>query len=188
MKLQVHYSNPRFFAATHEHYCCFIVQRAGLVKLKKVLRAVHKQFSCPPPEVLSEKSVDLYLEDPDFDEDKLREMIKSATSAEQVVNYALHSRRKEGSAILKAGGSVKIESDSPAASKPSSALSSCKIPDRCLPGAGAEAENGLYSIVYENLYYLVAQVLYLPPLCSFSEHPNCPAGASYSHSSLCFGL
>jgi len=148
-------------AATHEHYCCFIVQRAGLVKLKKVLRAVHKQFSCPPPEVLSEKSVDLYLEDPDFDEEKLRDMIKSCTSAEQVVNYALHSRRKEGSTISKSGALVKIESDAPAASK----ASSCKISDRCLSGAGDEAENGPYITVYENLYYLVAQVLYLPPLC-----------------------
>lgn len=137
------------------------------MKLKKVLRAVHKQFSCPPPEVLSEKSVDLYLEDPDFDEDKLRGTIKSGASAEQVVNYALHSRRQEGSAISKSGALVKIESDIPAASKASSASSSCKIPDRFLRGAGAEVESGPYITVYSNLYYLVAQVLYLPPLHLF---------------------
>lgn len=132
--------------------------RAGLMKLKKVLRAVHKQFSCPPPEVLAEKSVDLYLEDPDFDEDKLRDMIKSGTSAEQVINHALHSRRQEGSVIPKSGAVVKIESDTLATSKSSSTSSSCKIPERCLSGAGAETENDLYIKVYENLYYLVAQV------------------------------
>lgn len=134
------------------------VQRAGLLKLKKVLRAVHKQFSCPPPEFLSEKSVDLYLEDPDFDEDKLRHMINSASSPEQVVNFALHSRRKENLSISKSGALVKIDIDAPAATKVSSAISSSKTPDRCLPGAGAEAENGPYTIVYENLYHLVAQV------------------------------
>jgi hypothetical protein len=128
------------------------------MKLKKVLRAVHKQFSCPPPEVLAEKSVDLYLEDPDFDEDKLRDMIKSGTSAEQVINHALHSRRQ---------AVVKIESDTLATSKSSSTSSSCKIPERCLSGAGAETENDLYIKVYENLYYLVAQVLYLPPQCLY---------------------
>jgi hypothetical protein len=137
------------------------------MKLKKVLRAVHKQFSCPPPEVLAEKSVDLYLEDPDFDEDKLRDMIKSGTSAEQVINHALHSRRQEGSVIPKSGAVVKIESDTLATSKSSSTSSSCKIPERCLSGAGAETENDLYIKVYENLYYLVAQVLYLPPQCLY---------------------
>lgn len=157
----------RGFAATHEHSCCFNLQRAGLVKLKKVLRAVYKQFSSPPSELLSEKSVDLYLEDPDFEEDKVRDMIKSGTSAEQVVNHALHSRRHEGSAISKSGALVKIDSDTPTAFKASSASTSCKIPDRCFPGAGSEAENSPYITVYENLYYLVAQVLYLPPLCLF---------------------
>lgn len=137
------------------------------MKLKKVLRAVHKQFSCPPPEVLSEKSVDLYLEDPDFDEDKLRDLIKSGTSAEQVVNYALHSRREVDSAILKSGSLLKIESDAPAHSNFSTASSSCKIPDKFLPGAGVEAENGPYTTVYANLYYLVAQVLFLPALRLF---------------------
>ncbi|KAG0581073.1 hypothetical protein KC19_4G222800 [Ceratodon purpureus] len=132
--------------------------RAGLAKLKKVLRAVHKQFSCPPPEVLAEKSVDLYLEDPEFDEDKLRDMIISGTSAEQVINHALHSRRQQGSVIPKSGAVVKIESDAPSTSKPSSASSSCTIPERGLSGAGAEKENDPYIKVYENLYYLVAQV------------------------------
>ena len=134
------------------------------MKLKKVLRAVHKQFSCPPAEVLSEKSVDLYLEDPDFDEDKLRDMIISGKSAEQVVNYALHSRRQGGSVISKSGVVVKIESDTPDTSKPSSASSACKVPERFLPGAGAETETDPYIKVYENLYYLVAQVFYLSSL------------------------
>lgn len=151
----------RGFTPRHEYQFGSFLQRAGLAKLKKVLRAVHKQFSCPPPEVLAEKSVDLYLEDPDFDEDKLRDMIISGTSAEQVINHALHSRRQQGSVIPKSGAVVKIESDT---SKPSSASSSCKIPERDLPGAGAETENDPYIKVYENLYYLVAQVLYLPPL------------------------
>ena len=135
------------------------------------MRAVHKQFSCPPPEVLAEKSVDLYLEDPEFDEDKLRDMIISGTSAEQVINHALHSRRQQGSVIPKSGAVVKIESDAPATSKPSSASSSCTIPERGLSGAGAEKENDPYIKVYENLYYLVAQVLYLPPLCLCSTPP-----------------
>ncbi|XP_024373289.1 calcineurin-binding protein 1 isoform X1 [Physcomitrium patens] len=132
--------------------------RAGLMKLKKVLRAIHKQFSCPPPDVLSEKSVDMYLEDPDFDEDKLRDMVKSGTSAELVVNFALHSKRREGFASSKSSSLVKIECETPATSKASSASPSCKVPERSLPGASAEKESVSYTNVYENLYYLVAQI------------------------------
>lgn len=128
------------------------------MKLKKVLRAIHKQFSCPPPDVLSEKSVDMYLEDPDFDEDKLRDMVKSGTSAELVVNFALHSKRREGFASSKSSSLVKIECETPATSKASSASPSCKVPERSLPGASAEKESVSYTNVYENLYYLVAQV------------------------------
>lgn len=132
------------------------------MKLKKVLRAVHKQFSSPPPEVLAEKSVNPFLEDPDFDEDKLREMINSHTNAEQVVKYALQTGRQDAlktkthmkspmKSPMKSGGDVSASSQG--FSIPSSS-SVEEIPFR----SGAEVEDSPYSKVYENLYYLIAQV------------------------------
>ncbi|KAF8407122.1 hypothetical protein HHK36_006247 [Tetracentron sinense] len=45
--------------------------RAGLVKLRRVLRAIRKHFPQPPEDVLNENSVDRFLDNPDLCEDKL---------------------------------------------------------------------------------------------------------------------
>lgn len=62
--------------------------RAGLVKLRKVLRAIRKQFPQPPEEVLNRNAVDAFLEDPDFSEEKLRNLVMSGGNRIHIVNYA----------------------------------------------------------------------------------------------------
>ncbi|KAM7493376.1 hypothetical protein LguiB_027985 [Lonicera macranthoides] len=47
--------------------------RTGLVKLRKVLRAIRKHFPQPPEDVLSGNAIDKFLDDPDLCEDKLSE-------------------------------------------------------------------------------------------------------------------
>lgn len=46
-------------------------QRTGLVKLRRVLRAIRKHFPQPPEDVLAGNAIDKFLDDPDVCEDKL---------------------------------------------------------------------------------------------------------------------
>ncbi|CAN5976218.1 unnamed protein product [Sphagnum jensenii] len=104
--------------------------RAGLVKLKKVLRAVYKQFLCPPGDFLADNSVEPFLEDPDFDEDKLQAMIAAGTSAEEVIRFALQSGRLSQHEETSSYDKTKLQMK----------------------------ETHPYFKVYENLYYLLVQV------------------------------
>lgn len=48
-------------------------QKTGLVKLRRVLRAIRKHFPQPPEEVLVGNAIDKFFDDPDLCEDKLSE-------------------------------------------------------------------------------------------------------------------
>lgn len=50
-----------------------MLQRTGLVKLRRVLRAIRKHFPQPPEDVLAGNAIDKFLDDPDLCEDKLSE-------------------------------------------------------------------------------------------------------------------
>lgn len=54
-------------------YCMHVSQRTGLVKLRRVLRAIRKHFPQPPEDVLAGNAIDKFLDDPDLCEDKLSE-------------------------------------------------------------------------------------------------------------------
>ncbi|KAA8525215.1 hypothetical protein F0562_006921 [Nyssa sinensis] len=47
--------------------------RTGLIKLRRVLRAIRKHFPQPPDDVLAGNAIDKFLDDPDLCEDKLSE-------------------------------------------------------------------------------------------------------------------
>lgn len=51
----------------------YVLQRTGLVKLRRVLRAIRKHFPQPPDNVLAGNAIDKILDDPDLCEDKLSE-------------------------------------------------------------------------------------------------------------------
>jgi hypothetical protein len=109
--------------------------------------------------------VEPFLEDPDFDEDKLQAMIAAGTSAEEVIRFALQSGRlsqhEETSSYDKtiepevgdiSGGSTSSQASFVTASSIISA-------DETGPAAAsALPETHPYFKVYENLYYLLVQV------------------------------
>ena len=59
-----------------------------MVKIRKVLRDIRRQFPQPPKEVLNRNDVDAFLEDPDFNEEKLRNQVMSGGNKIHIVNYA----------------------------------------------------------------------------------------------------
>ena len=66
----------------------YLLQRAVLVKLSKLLRAIHRKFPQTPEEVLNRNDVDAFLEDPDFNEEKLHNLVMSRGNKIHIVNYA----------------------------------------------------------------------------------------------------
>lgn len=59
--------------------------KTGLLKLRRVLRAIRKHFPQPPDDVLAGNPIDKYLNDPDLCEDKLSEEAGSDRFLESVV-------------------------------------------------------------------------------------------------------
>ncbi|XP_024930366.2 calcineurin-binding protein 1 isoform X2 [Ziziphus jujuba] len=53
--------------------CAKASSRTGLVKLRRVLRAIRKHFPQPPEDILAGNAIDKFLDDPDLCEDKLSE-------------------------------------------------------------------------------------------------------------------
>lgn len=51
--------------------CARASSKTGLIKLRRVLRAIRKHFPQPPEEVLAGNAIDKFLDDPDLCEDKL---------------------------------------------------------------------------------------------------------------------
>ncbi|BBN01208.1 calcineurin-binding protein cabin-1 [Marchantia polymorpha subsp. ruderalis] len=64
--------------------------RARLLKLRKVLRAVHKQFPYPPAKFRDEKAVEGFLDDPEFEEENFSDMVLSGRCPSQIVDFALN--------------------------------------------------------------------------------------------------
>ncbi|MQM21597.1 hypothetical protein Taro_054641 [Colocasia esculenta] len=62
-----------------------ISSRAGMVKLRRVLRAIRKHFSQPPDDMLTQNPIHNFLENPDLSEDNLCEMAGSDKSLEAIM-------------------------------------------------------------------------------------------------------
>ncbi|CAM6113955.1 unnamed protein product [Calypogeia fissa] len=124
--------------------------RARLMKLRKVLRAVYKQFPSPPPHILANKSVDHFLDDLEFDEEKLHKMVVSGKSLSDVIEFALKVPSSELSRLEKEtsrpGEGVNDSQSNGSACNPASV-------------SGSAVDHGEpYLEVYGNLYYLVSEV------------------------------
>lgn len=68
-------------------------QRAGLVKLRRVLRAIRRHFPQPPEDMLNENPIDKFLDSFDLCEDKLYEVAVSDGSPETVCSIAFPDGR-----------------------------------------------------------------------------------------------
>ncbi|KAG0463525.1 hypothetical protein HPP92_019594 [Vanilla planifolia] len=84
------------------------LSRAGLVKLRRVFRAIRKHFPQPPDDLLSENSIDKFLDSPDLCEDKLFELCRGSGSQEAVMNLLFVNGR--GPESLKASSALGSES------------------------------------------------------------------------------
>eukprot|EP01018_Ginkgo_biloba_P039569 Gb_33410 [translate_table: standard] len=115
--------------------------RAGLVKLRKVLRAIRKQFPQPPEEVLMGNALDVFLDDAAFDEEKLRNMAMSGENINHILKYAFAAGGGCNSDHASVSGR-KLETD----------------PMSLIIGKNVDASNEQYLEVYGNLYYILAQV------------------------------
>ncbi|KAJ8637861.1 hypothetical protein MRB53_012128 [Persea americana] len=67
--------------------------RAGLVKLRRVLRAIRRHFPQPPEEMLNENPIDKFLDSFDLCEDKLYEAAVSDGSQETIFSIAFPDGR-----------------------------------------------------------------------------------------------
>ncbi|KAM6562519.1 hypothetical protein CsatB_022517 [Cannabis sativa] len=63
--------------------------RTGLVKLRRVLRAIRKHFPQPPIDILAENAIDKFLDDPDLCEDQLSEEAGSDGFLESITKAML---------------------------------------------------------------------------------------------------
>lgn len=70
-----------------------LCQRAGLVKLRRVLRAIRRHFPQPPEEMLNENPIDKFLDSFDLCEDKLYEAAVSDGSQETIFSIAFPDGR-----------------------------------------------------------------------------------------------
>ena len=60
--------------------------RTGIVKLRKVLRAIRKHFPQPPDDVLARNTIHKFLEDPELSEDDLCEAAMSEKSEKSIIS------------------------------------------------------------------------------------------------------
>ena len=67
-------------------------QRTGLVKLRRVLRAIRKHFSQPPEDLLVGNVIEKFLDDPDLCEDKLSYEAGSEGFLETITKCIIPSR------------------------------------------------------------------------------------------------
>lgn len=141
--------------------------------MKKVLRAVWAQFPQPPFEVLATNPVDLFLDDPTFDENKLYTMILDGRTISDILDTAYGRQAAHGKSECQ--GVLEMNRGEFDGADSMSAANSRLKQSEALPLAadisGAEgSESGTrnteeiapahdpYIEVYENLYYLLAQI------------------------------
>lgn len=78
-------------------YTIFIyIQRTGLVKLRRVLRAIRKHFPQPPDYMLDGNPIEKFLDDPDLCENKLLEEAGSDGFQNVIMKFIY-----QGNAVLK---------------------------------------------------------------------------------------
>lgn len=70
-----------------------MLQRTGLVKVRRVLRAIRKHFPQPPDDVLAGNAIDKFLDDPHLCEDKLSEEAGSDGFLETITKIILPDAR-----------------------------------------------------------------------------------------------
>jgi hypothetical protein len=70
----------------HTSFAILSFQRSGLVKLRGVLRAIHKHFPQPPNDIVSSNAIDKFLDGPDSCEKKLLEIYESNGGREAIMN------------------------------------------------------------------------------------------------------
>ncbi|KAF6164263.1 hypothetical protein GIB67_010233, partial [Kingdonia uniflora] len=67
--------------------------RSGLVKVRKVLKAIRKHFSQPPEDILGENPIDIFLNNPDLGEEKLCEEVGSDGFLQSITNIVFSGER-----------------------------------------------------------------------------------------------
>lgn len=60
-------------------------QKTGLIKLRRVLRAIRKHFPEPPEDMVNKHIIDKFLDDPTINEDRLSEEAGSAEFLETML-------------------------------------------------------------------------------------------------------
>lgn len=71
------------------------LQKTGLVKLRRVLRAIRKHFPQPPDNVLDGNAIEKFLDDANLCEDKLSEEAGSDGFRDSIMNFIY----QDGSAL-----------------------------------------------------------------------------------------
>lgn len=70
-----------------------MLQRTGLVKVRRVLRAIRKHFPQPPEDVLAGNAIDKFLDDLNLCEDKLSDEAGSDGFLETITKVILPDER-----------------------------------------------------------------------------------------------
>lgn len=70
-----------------------MLQRTGLVKVRRVLRAIRKHFPQPPEDVLAGNAIDKFLDDLNLCEDKLSDEAGSDGFLETITKVILSDER-----------------------------------------------------------------------------------------------
>ncbi|PKA54347.1 hypothetical protein AXF42_Ash000180 [Apostasia shenzhenica] len=86
------------------------LSRTGLVKLRRVFRAIRKHFTQPPNELLVENSIDRFLDNPQLCENKLYELCGTDGKQEAIMNLLFMNGR--GPEALKTSPVVGCSSES----------------------------------------------------------------------------
>ncbi|WCJ29540.1 Tetratricopeptide repeat (TPR)-like superfamily protein [Euphorbia peplus] len=80
--------------------CARASSRNGLVKLRRVLRAIRKHFPQPPEDVLTQNAIDKFLDDSDLCEDKLSEEAGSEGYLETVTTIIFPNGVKQHQTLI----------------------------------------------------------------------------------------
>ncbi|KAJ7562157.1 hypothetical protein O6H91_03G056900 [Diphasiastrum complanatum] len=151
-----------------------VCSKSCLMKLRKVLRAVRKQFPKPPANILAGNPIDLFLDDEEFDEEKFCSLAVSASRTE-TLKYALQRLEETGHRVGNVqGNNLKYCNASDLAATASQqnaetflnngSLKNEKTFTDASPTTGVILNGNVcddvepYNEVYANLYYLLTQV------------------------------
>lgn len=80
-----------------------VSSRAGIVKLRRVLRAIRKHFPQPPDDILARNAFNKFLEDPELSEDDLCEVAWSGRGQEAIISKLYPDVGSSGPGIMSSG-------------------------------------------------------------------------------------